>query len=778
MTVNAAAVIGAGVMGASIAAHLANAGVPVHLLDIVPKGAEDRNQLAKGAIARLLKADPAPFMTKRAARLVTPGNTEDHMSRLAEVDWIIEVVVEDLEIKRTLYKKIDQHRRAGSIVSSNTSTLPLAQLVEGQGDALKADFLITHFFNPPRYMRLLEIVAGPETRQEARDAIADFADRRLGKGVVLCHDTPGFVANRIGSFWIQAAVNGARDLGLSIEEADAVMGRPVGIPKTGIFGLLDLVGLDLMPKVDASLAASLPKSDAYQGIRRDWPLLERMIEDGFTGRKGKGGFYRLNKEGGRRVKEAIDLVTGKYAPVGKAYLESLKASKAGGLPALIAHADGGGQYAWSVLSQVLVYAASLVPEIAEQVPDVDRAMRLGYNWKFGPFELIDKIGAKTLVERLTAEEQVVPGLLAKAAAAEGFYRVHDGRLQYLASDGAYLDLERKDGILLLEDVKRASEPLARNGSASLWDIGDGVACLEVHTKLNTIDPKVLEIIQKTIKRIAKDESLRALVIYNEGSNFSAGANLGLGLFAANVGAWPLIEEMVEGGQKALRGLRSAPFPVVSAPTGLALGGGCELCLNADAVQAHAETYMGLVEAGVGLVPGWGGCTELLGRLASDPRRPKGPMPPVATAFETIGLAKVAKSAFEAKEIGFLARDDEITFNRDRLLADAKKKALTLAEDYQPPEPRELTLPGPSGKAALAFALRDLRAKGVATAHDAVVASELAEVLTGGPDADLTVPVAEQAILDLEREAFMHLVHTDATLARMEHTLETGKPLRN
>ena len=778
MVIERAAVIGAGVMGAGIAAHLANAGVPVHLLDIVPKGAEDRDQLARGAIARLLKTDPAPFMTKRAARLVTPGNTEDHLERLAEVDWIIEVVVEDLEIKRALYRKVDQHRRAGSIVSSNTSTLPLAHLVEGQSEAFKADFLITHFFNPPRYMRLLEIVAGPEIRAEARDAIADFADRRLGKGVVLCHDTPGFVANRIGSYWIQAAVNGARDLGLSIEEADAVMGRPLGIPKTGIFGLLDLVGLDLMPRVDASLAASLPASDAYQSIRRDWPLLERMIDDGYTGRKGKGGFYRLNKTGGGRVKESIDLVTGTYAPASKAYLDSLKASKAGGLPALIAHPDHGGQFAWSVLSQVLTYAASLVPEIAERVSDVDRAMRLGYNWKFGPFELIDKIGAKDLAERLSAEGQGVPELLAKAAAAGGFYRVQDGRLQVLARDGGYQDLARGDGILLLEDIKRAGPPLIRNGSASLWDIGDGVACLEVHTKLNTVDPQVLEIIQKTIKMIAKDEALRALVIYNEGSNFSAGANLGLGLFAANVSAWPLIEEMVEGGQKALRGLRNAPFPVVSAPSGLALGGGCELCLNADAVQAHAETYMGLVEAGVGLVPGWGGCTELLGRLAADPRRPKGPMPPVATAFETIGLAKVAKSAFEAKEIGFLTRDDQITFNRDRLLADAKARALALAEDYQPPDPRTLTLPGPSGKAALAFALRDLRAKGVATAHDAVVAAELAEVLTGGPDADLTEPLGEQTILELERAAFMRLVRSEATLARMEHTLQTGKPLRN
>ncbi|NIA71750.1 3-hydroxyacyl-CoA dehydrogenase [Pelagibius litoralis] len=776
MTIVTAAVIGAGVMGAGIAAHLANAGVSVLLLDVVPKEGDNRNALAEGAVAKMLKADPAPFMSKRAAKLITPGNIEDDLDKLADADWIVEAVLEDPKIKRALYERLEGVRKDGSIISSNTSTLPLSLLTKDMPDRFCGDFLITHFFNPPRYMPLLELVTGPNTKPAVLETLSAFADRRLGKGIVLCHDTPGFVANRIGTFWLQCAVVETLDRGLTVEEADAVMGRPIGVPKTGVFALLDLVGLDLMPKVDASLAATLTKDDAYQSLRRPFPLLEEMIAEGYTGRKGKGGFYRLNKSNGARVKEAVDLKTGDYAPAGKPSLASVSASRRGGPKALVAHDDKGGLFAWAVLSQTLGYAAALVPEIADDVPSVDRAMRLGYNWKFGPFELIDKLGAADFADRLKAEGKAVPPLLEKAAAADGFYRVKDGRQQVLTVAGDYADVERGEGVLLLSDVKLGSEPLAKSGSASLWDIGDGVVCLEVHTKLNTMDPDVFKIIAKALDIVGKN--YKALVIYNEGSHFSAGANLGLAMFAANVGAWPMIEDMVAQGQKAYTALKRSPFPVVAAPSGLALGGGCEILLASDAVQAHAESYVGLVEAGVGVVPAWGGCKELLSRLARDPRRPKGPMPAVAAAFETIGMAKVAKSAFEARELGFLRREDDITFNRERLLADAKKKALSLVEGYQPPEPVELTLPGPSGKASLAFALRDLYAKGLATEHDMVVASELADVLTGGDDADMTEPLPEETVLKMEREAFMRLVRTPGTLARVEHTLETGKPLRN
>lgn len=771
-----AAVIGAGVMGGAIAAHLANAGVSVMLMDIVPKGVESRNAIAEGALEKLLRTEPPAFMRKKAAPLITSANVEDHVDLLGAVDWIIEAIVEDLKTKRDLYQRIEKIRKEGSVISSNTSTLTLARLVEGMPERFARDFLITHFFNPPRYMRLLELVAGPKTGPEAVQAIRDFADRRLGKTVVLAHDTPGFIANRIGAFWLECAVVEAVDHGLSVEEADAIIGRSFGVPKTGVFGLLDLVGLDLMLKVDGSLAESLPANDPYQAIRRDLPSLSRMIEQGYTGRKGKGGFYRLRADGGESSKEAIDLTSGNYRPTTKPALESLEAFEAAGLRALVEHPDKGGRYAWAVLSQTLAYTAALAPEIADDVHTVDRAMQLGYNWTHGPFELIDKLGAGYLAKRLKDNGREAPVLLAKAAEAGGFYRAHDGRLQYLTVGGGYLDVAREDGVLLLSDIKLAKTPLSENSSASLWDIGDGIVCLEVHTKMNTLDPGVFAMIRKALEIV--QGGYKALVIYNEGQHFSAGVNLGLALFAANVAAWPMIEDLLTQGQELYKALKHSTFPVVAAPSGLALGGGCEFLLHCDAVQAHAESYIGLVETAVGLVPAWGGCKELLARLSADSHRPRGPVPPVAAAFETIGLARTAKSAFEAKELGFLRPTDGITFNRDRLLADAKTRALEIAKGYRPPDPVRLALPGPAGKAALALALRDLSAKGEATAHDEVVAGALAEVLTGGPEADQIEPVSAEEVLRLERAAFMRLLKTEATLARMEHMLESGKPLRN
>ena len=774
MPIRRAAVIGAGVMGSGIAAQIANAGVPVLLLDIVPAGAADRNALAEGALARMAKADPAPFMSRQAQRLVTPGNLEDDLERLAEVDWIVEAVIEKLEVKRELYARLEAVRRPGGIVSSNTSTLPLARLTEGLPESFRRDFLITHFFNPPRYMRLLEVVAGPETRAEAARELAEFADHRLGKSVVHCKDTPGFIANRIGSFWMQAAFCEAFDMALPVEEADLVLGRPLGIPKTGIFGLADLVGIDLLPHVAASLRAALPSDDPFHEVDRAFPLIARLIETGFTGRKGKGGVYRLNQAGGQRVKEAIDLASGTYHPATKPRLEALDAAKDGGPRALFETDEPAAHYAWRVMSRTLAYACALIPEIADDITAVDEAMKRGYNWKWGPFELLDRIGPDWFAGRLEAEDKAVPALLQKAR-TDGFYRVEDGRLQFLETVGSFTDVLRPAGVLLLEDVKRRSRPVARNGSASLWDIGDGAACLEFHTKMNAIDAETLDLIDKSIGIVARD--FKALVIYNEGSNFSVGANIGLALFAANVALWPMIEDLVAKGQKVYRKLKHAAFPVVAAPSGMALGGGCEVCLNAAAVQAHAESYMGLVEVGVGVIPAWTGSTELLTRWVQNPKRPRGPMPPLAQTFETIGMAKVAKSAFEAKELLFLREDDGITMNRDRLLANAKARALAMAEAYRPPEQSALALPGPSGRIALEMAVDALRLKGAATPHDEVVAGQLAVVLSGGAT-DITTPVGDDDLLQLERAAFMTLIKQPATLARIEHMLETGKPLRN
>ncbi len=762
------AVIGAGVMGAGIAAHVANAGVPVLLLDL-------KAETAAEAVQKMLKADPAPFMSKKAARLVTPGSIDGDLARLAECDWIVEAVVERIDVKQDLYRKLAEVKRPGAVVSSNTSTIPLGALMEGLPAAFAGDFCITHFFNPPRYMRLLEVVAGAATRPETVARVRDFADRRLGKTVIDCHDTPGFIANRIGVYWLQAAVFHAVDEKITVEEADAVIGKPMGIPKTGVFGLLDLVGLDLMPHVIASMAGALPKADALHAVLRPMPVIERMIAEGYTGRKGKGGFYRIDKSGGGKVKQAVDLETGAYRTAVKASLDSVDAAREGGLRALLTHGDKGGRYAWKVLAGTLSYAAELVGEIADDIVAVDEAMKLGYAWKYGPFELIDRVGAAWLAGQLRERGMAVPKLV--ESVGEGtFYRVEDGRLRFFGRDGGYHDVVRPEGVLLLADVKRATKPIASNGSASLWDIGDGVVCLEFHTKMNAIDPEVLAMIRKAIKLVPA-KGHKAMVVHNEGSNFSVGANIGLALFAANIGLWPEIERMVEEGQETYRALRYAPFPVVGAPSGMALGGGCEVLLHCDAVQAHAETYTGLVEVGVGVVPAWGGCAAMLRRWSARPDLPRGPMPSVAKAFEIISTATVAKSAFEAKELAFFGPEDGVTFNRDRLLAEAKARALSLVDGYAPPEPPEYQLPGPSAKAAMAIAVDGFRQLGKATAHDAVVAVKLAEVLSGG-DTDVTETLTEERMLALERKAFMDLVRHPDTLARIEHMLETGKPLRN
>ena len=765
-------VIGAGTMGAGIAAQVANAGVPVLLLDIV-RDEKDRDAVARSAVERMLKTDPAPFMSRQAAKLVETGNIEDHLDKVAQCDWIVEAIVERIDLKQALYEKLEKVRRPGTAISSNTSTIPLGHLIEGRSEAFRRDFLITHFFNPPRYMRLLEIVTGPETDAALARRVDDFADRALGKRVVHARDTPGFIANRIGTYWLALAVNAAMDLGLTVEEADQIGGRPMGVPKTGIFGLIDLVGVDLMPLLSKSLSTTLPEGDPYFETVRPMPLIEKMIADGYTGRKGKGGFYRLDRgPDGGRVKMALDLATGAYRPEAKPEKLPGKAERDPG--ALVSLPGKAGAYAWTILGHVLSYAAKLVGEAADDIVAIDDAMKLGYNWKYGPFELIDRLGPGKLAERLAAEGRPVPALLATAG-DRPFYRIEQGRRQYLGLDGAYHDVARPAGVLLLEDIKLASEPLLRNGSAALWDIGDGVVALEFTGKMNALDGDVMALIGQAIPLVKA--RFKALVVYNEGANFSAGANLGLAMFAVNIAAWSEIEKLIAAGQQAYKALKYAPFPVVSAPAGLALGGGCEICLNADAVQAHAETYIGLVECGVGLVPGWGGNGEMLDRWTKSGLLPKGPMPAVAKVFEIVSTVTVAKSAANAKELMFLRPGDGITMNRDRLLADAKAKALALAEGYVPPEPPVFRLPGPSGRAALDLAARDFHKKGLATDYDLVVSDALAGVLSGG-DADPVDTVTEEQMLGLERKAFMARVRDPRTQARVEQMLETGKPLRN
>ena len=499
------------------------------------------------------------------------------------------------------------------------------------------------------------------------------------------------------------------------------MGRPIGVPKTAVFGLLDLVGLDLVPHIAESMLATLPENDDYRRVVAEAEengiaaIIAGMIEANYTGRKGKGGFYRLNRDGGKKVKEARDLTTGKYAPVNRRVaLESPKAAKQG-LRTLVEYPDKGGEYAWKVLSQTLAYTASLIPEIAGSISDVDEAMRLGYGWKRGPFEMLDTLGVEWFCERLTADGLAVPPLLAHGSP------LYEHKTQLMV-DGGYIAVPRAEDTLHVTDLRKTGEPLASNTSASIWDAGDGIALLEFHSKMNSIDPLTLEMVAEAVELVEMGDFV-GLVIGNDGEHFSAGANIGLALFVANVGAWEESDKMIRGGQLAFMTLKHSSFPVVGASSGLAIGGGCEVLLACDAIQAHAETYTGLVEVGVGLVPAWGGCKEMLRRWAEV--GPHGPMAPVTRIFENVGTAKVATSAFEARDMQILRDGDGITMNRERVLADAKARCLEMVASYEPPEIATHRLAGPSGRAGLQMAVADLLRSGKATPHDGVVAGELA-----------------------------------------------------
>lgn len=778
MTIKKAAVIGAGVMGAGIAAQLANAGIEVELLDRVdPKKPEDRSAIANAAVERLLKTNPAPLMHKSNVKRIRPGNTDDDISRLKECDLVIEAVFEDPKVKSDIFKKISANRRADTIVASNTSTIPLHDLISDQSDELKKYFVITHFFNPPRYMPLLELVTSQYNDNAMIAEITRFMDEKMGKGVIPCNDTPGFIGNRIGTFWIQSAINEAYSRNMTVEEADALMGKPIGAPKTGVFGLVDLVGLDLMPHISKSLTSKLPPEDRYCKNDMTYPVIEKMIADGYTGRKGKGGFYRLNPQ---REKLAIDLNTGAERPAARIKLKKQS------LRDLVGRNDKFGSYVWAVLKKTLCYAAEHVHEITDNITGVDDAMKLGYNWKFGPFELIDKIGVDYFISRLQAEHEEVPPFLQKAA-NRTLYRTEKGQLQYLDRNGIYQDVKRAEGVLLLSDVKRASKPVFSNArtlpvlgavGAQIWDIGDGILCVEFCSKMNSLDYWSLQCLNKACDFIEGSQGkYRALVIHNEGDDFSVGANIGVALIAAKLKQLWLIDKMVALGQQTYKRLKYASFPIVSAPSGKALGGGCEALLHSHHVQAHAETYPGLVEVGVGLLPAWGGSTELLTRAQQSKKVPAGPMPSVAFVFETISTAKVALSAFEAKDLLYLRETDGVTMNKSRLLADAKAKALELAKNFTPEKPFELTLPGPSGHAALNMAVDGFYMRGLATTYDVVVSDKVATVLTGGDKAGPGVKLTQDYVRGLEHENFMALLHDARTVARIESIIKSGKPLR-
>ncbi|WP_234730254.1 3-hydroxyacyl-CoA dehydrogenase/enoyl-CoA hydratase family protein [Acidocella facilis] len=765
-----AGVIGAGVMGSGIAAHLANAGLDVMLLDVEAAA-------ATAAVARQLKA--GGFMDPVFAERIATGSVDDDLPKVADADWIIEAVAERLDVKQALYARIESVRKPGSVVSSNTSTIPLAALVEGLPEAFAADFLVTHFFNPPRTMPLLELVAGPATRPQVLAVIRDFGDRRLGKSIVVCRDTPGFIANRVGNFWMAAAVNEAIALGLDVEVADAAISKPFGIPKTGIFGLMDLVGIDLMAMVMRSLHGALPDTDALKQYPVEPRLLSRMVEQNRLGQKSGAGFVKLSAD--RKTREVIDLATWDYRPQREPESDSLDAAK-GNPRALIEHEGTAGRYVAAVMEKALAYAAAVTPEIAAGPDAVDTAMRAGYGWAKGPFEIIDQLGAGWLVARLEQHGIPVPDYLGRAAAAGGFYSVEGGALVCLLPDGTRRKVATAPGIITLAAVQLASQPVQNFGAARLWDLGDDVACFEIHTKMNTFNPEVLNALMAALERVERE--FRGLVIGTDGPVFSAGADIRQFLEVVEsigpTGFGPHIDH----GHRVFKAVKYAPFPVVGAAAGLAFGGGCELLLHCDAIQAHGELSIGLVETSIGLVPGWGGCKEMLLRFAEGHvgaegyARAKGPVAPALAAFGVIAPAKVSSSAFEARRFGYLRPTDGITMNRARLLADAKAKVLALADGYAPPTPVVVTLSGPSGASALCNVLETNAVAGRITAHDQVVGEALVTVLTGGSSTDPAQPTPEDDITALERAAFITLLGEAATLERVRHMLATGKPLRN
>ncbi|MBP0623766.1 3-hydroxyacyl-CoA dehydrogenase/enoyl-CoA hydratase family protein [Cupriavidus consociatus] len=762
-----AAVIGAGNMGAGIAAHLANAGVPVLLLDIVTDP-NARNAVAERALQRQLAG--GGFMRKELADLVTVGNIEDHLKNIGDADWIVEAVVEDPEVKRDLYRRIDEVRKPGSVVSSNTSTIPLAQLTESLPASFASDFAITHFFNPPRAMKLMELVASSDAREGLTADIADICDRLLGKTVIECRDTPGFIANRIGNFWMSVATLEAMRCGLGVEEADAVMSAPFGIPRTGIFGLFDYVGVNLVPLVWGSFMRTLDAHDAHRryDLTAD-AFIHRMLERGQTGRIAGQGFYRTHLVDGVRSRQVIDFVIGSYRGLRNIDFVSLREAK-GDLRKLCEGSDTAANYAWRVLSELVCYASEVGPEIAADVGAIDTAMRLGYNWRYGPFELADRVGLSWLTKRLVAEGRAVPRLLAMATDRGGFYQ--SGKL--LNTKGTLIAPTRAEGIGTLADLKTSASPVYGNKAASLWDIGDGVLAIEVHTKMNAGNLDVLDVLEAVPSVV--QSGFRSLVIGNDHPRaFSAGADIGHFVDLIRRRNWAGLEEFVVRGQNALRAVLHGPFPVVAAPFGLALGGGCEMQLHANYVVAHAELNAGLPELRVGIVPGWGGCTRLLERFTEEYTADS--VRAAKRTLEAILAAVPSTSALDAASMGLLCKQDAICMNRDRLMMEAKERAVVASGEYIPAANARIPVAGREAAGSLLSAIDEAVEAGQQSEHDARVARELVRIVTGGDVTHGTL-LSDLDILVLEREAILALGEAPNTLARMEHMLNTGKPLLN
>ena len=773
-----AAVLGAGVMGAQIAGHLANAGIPSLLFDI-------NQELAEKGLETLTTLKPAPLFDKKNTKLITPCNYDEHLEKLQEADWVLEAVAEKIEIKHKVYENIIPHLKDTAILTSNTSGIPLADLTQVMTDDLKSRFMITHFFNPPRYMYLLELVKGKHTSDDVYQAMADFGEDVLGKGIVHAKDTPNFIGNRIGVFSMGVTFHTAVKQDLTVEEVDKLTGTIVGRPKSATFRTADVVGLDTMVNVSKTTYEKVV-DDSERDMFAIPAILQKLVDDGRLGQKTKAGFYKKTEDGIL----SVDMKTGEYKPQKKVRFDGFRLAKdqtstAGKIKALATSDDKAGKFFWETMARGLIYSANRIPEISDDIVNIDNAIKWGFGWELGPFESWDAIGVQASVDRMHSEGRKVPQWVLDmlAAGRDAFYKTENGvKTYYDVLSGAAKPVTSSKKEINLNLQKSAGNLVHRDWSASLVDLGDGVLNVEFHSvlqpTLNPIDGSLIDTINKGLD-LVENGDYSGMVIGHQGQNFSAGANLALILEACETENWDALELAIKTMQDTTQRIRFSKSPVVAAPFALTLGGGVEIAAPAAARVAAAELYMGLVEAGVGLIPGAGGNLRIILNLMGDSSSRLGGFQKVQKAFENIGFAKVSFSADMARDMGYLLETDDIIMNKAHLITKAKQKVLDLANGYEPPVYRDdLKLPGVGGRTAMHMALKGFKIQGKISEHDEKIGQKLAFVLTGGDKAGLTKTVDEQYLLDIEREAFVSLAGESLTQDRIRFMLNKGKPLRN
>ncbi|MBS1793697.1 MAG: enoyl-CoA hydratase/isomerase family protein [Acidobacteria bacterium] len=789
LNIGKAAVLGAGTMGAGIAAHLANAGIPTLLLDIAPQGedAKDHNQIVKSLFEAAKKLKPAPFMLASNASLITLGNFTDDMARLKDCDFVIEAVVERLDIKHKVFAEVEKYRKAGSVIASNTSGIPIEQIAEPFSDDFKKHFVGIHFFNPPRYMKLVEVIPTPDTDGEIACAISGFLDQRLGKGVVPAKDRPNFIANRVGVFSMMATIKEMIEMGLTPTEVDQITGKAIGHASSATFRTSDLVGLDVTAHVVNNLYPAIPDDEDREVFKLP-EMIQTLLDKKILGDKTNGGFFKKSKdETGKRVILELDLNTFEYKPQAKTKFASIDAAKqVEDLPSriktLVWGKDNVAEFLWKTTSRISRYAANRIPEIADTIVEIDNAIKWGFGWEIGVFETWDAIGVRASVERMEAEGAAVPENVRKMldSGAETFYKYENGTKSfYDLVSGGYREIADKPGVIVLKSVKDRTGVIKKNSAASLIDIGDGVACLEFHSKMNSLGSDTVAMLKYAVEEVERNHV--GLVVGNQGTAFSAGANIMMILLAAQEEEWDDIDLGVRQLQNAVMRLRYSSKPVVTAPFGLTLGGGCEISMHGNKTRAAAETYIGLVEVGVGLIPAGCGSKEMTMR-AMDKAKATPDADPLAflkKTFETIAMGKVATSAQEAQSFGLIRETDAISMNGDRLIADAKAEVIALAETgyVQPVERTDIFVMGEPAQAAIKLALHTMRQGMFISDHDQLIGKKLAKILSGG-DLNHASYVSERYLLDLEREAFLSLCGERKTQERIAAMLKTGKPLRN